>query len=976
MFIDRSVVVYQLFSSYSPIISQTIKIFKIRQISVTFVNIAFIDYFCRKYHEIQMFSKMKYYIIKHIITIFSLIQLFFFTSCANHEQNFIIGVSQCSNDEWRSRMNEEISREALFYPNLKVEIRTAKDNNREQIEDIEEFIAKGVNLLVVSPNEAEAITPVVEKAYDRGIPVVLVDRKIASDKYTAFVGGDNYLMGKQIGTYMANRLDGKGKIVELTGLKGSTPALERHRGMNEVLKEYPSMETISTADAAWLKEKAEMKFDSILSVHKDIDMVIAQNDPMAYGAYQAAMKAGREKEILFVGVDALAGEKLGVELVADSTLDATFIYPTGGDRVIQVAMDILEGKDYKRENILSSALVNAGNARIMQMQTAHINTLDTKIEVLNNKLDAYLMRYSAQKMFLYACIVILLLLVVLLFFVVRAYWMKIRLNAELSSRKKQLEEQRDRLIDLSEKLEEATKAKLAFFTNVSHDFRTPLTLIADPVKKLMDSENIRDDERFLLNIVNKNVTVLLRLVNQIMDFRKFENGKLEMHLSEFDIKESVREWAEAFRTLAFRKHISFRISADEGDYRVVADAEMMERITYNLLSNAFKFTPENGCIGISLGRNAENGISMKFSDTGVGMPAEHVRHIFESFYQVDVHHAGSGIGLALVKAFVEMHHGKIEVESKEGNGTVFAIDIPARQDGRIYHDIDRKAVLNSLKEGAVVMASQESLTAEGGTSGGGYGRNGDRHEAVVLVIDDNQDVRDYVKSLLEGHYTVMEAANGSEGLKSAIANVPDVIICDVMMPVMDGMECCRRLKAEPRTSHIPVMMLTAYSMDEQKIKGYECGADSYISKPFSSELLMARLRNLIENRNRLKDFFGDKVTTSTTPLADADKGFVEKLRRLIEENMGNTDFSVEDMGEKIGFSRVQLYRKAKALTGYTPNELLRIARLNKANAIIKTAAGKSISEIAYEVGFSSPSYFTKCYKEFFGENPTEVLRKR
>ena len=912
---------------------------------------------------------MKHFLIKYFALITIILSIV--SSCKRNEPDFIIGVSQCSDDEWRSRMNEEIMREALFYPNLKVEIRTVEDNNQEQIKDIEEFIANDVNLIVVSPNEAKAITPVVEKAYDLGIPVVLVDRKITSDKYTAFVGGDNYLMGKQIGTYIANRLNGKGKIVELTGLKGSTPALERHNGMNEVLKEYPSIEIIATTDAAWLKNKAETKFDSILSIHKDIDMVIAQNDPMAYGAYQAAMKAGREKEMLFVGVDALAGEKLGVELVADSILDATFIYPTGGDKVIQVAMDILKKRDLERDNILSSALVNAGNARIMQMQTSHINTLDEKIEMLNAKLDAFLMRYSAQKMFLYACIVILFLLAVLLFFVVRAYWMKIRLNAELSSQKKQLEEQRDQLIDLSKKLEEATKAKLAFFTNVSHDFRTPLTLIADPVKKLLNSENIRDNERFLLNIINKNVTVLLRLINQIMDFRKFENGKLEMHLSEFNIKDCMKEWAEAFRTLAFRKHITFKITADDGDYNVVADAEMMERITYNLLSNAFKFTPENGNISICLSKNTENNISMKFSDTGVGMPAEHVRHIFESFYQIDVHHAGSGIGLALVKAFVEMHHGKIDVESKEGNGTVFTINIPTKQDGKIYHDIDRKAVLNNLKEGAVVMAGQESLSAESCIS-----KEKGGHETVVLIIDDNQDVRDYVKSLLNEHYTVLEAANGSEGLKQAITNVPDVIICDVMMPVMDGMECCKRLKAEPRTSHIPVMMLTAYSMDEQKIKGYECGADSYISKPFSSELLMARLRNLIDNRNRLKDFFGDKVTTSTTPLTDTDKGFVEKLRKLIEENMGNTDFSVEDMGEKIGFSRVQLYRKAKALTGYTPNELLRIARLNKANAIIKTATEKSISEIAYEVGFSSPSYFTKCYKEFFGESPTDVLKKK
>lgn len=909
--------------------------------------------------------------INNICIIFSLILIFFISSCARSEKNFIIGVSQCSDDEWRTRMNDEIKREALFYPGLKIDIKTVKDNNQDQIKDIEEFITKGVDLIIVSPNEAEAITPVIEKAYESGIPIVLVDRKISSDKYTAFVGGNNYLMGKQIGTYIANRLNGKGNIVELTGLKGSTPAAERQKGMYDILKDYPSIKIISTVDAAWLKDKAENKSDSILTQYKDIDMIFAQNDPMAIGAYRAAQKLGREKEMLFVGVDALSGEKLGVELVADSILDATFIYPTGGDKAVQVAMNILENKYYEKENMLSSALVNAGNARIMQMQTSHINTLDDKIKVLNKKLDLYLIRYSSQKMFLYACIVIAILLAVLLFFVVRAYWTKIRLNTELSRQKQQLEEQRDKLIDLSQKLEEATKAKLAFFTNVSHDFRTPLTLIADPVKRLLESENIKENERFLLNIIHKNVTVLLRLINQIMDFRKFENGKLEKHLSEFNIMVCMKEWAEAFRTLAYRKHIQYRFTADKGDYNVVADAEMMERITYNLLSNAFKFTPENGSISICMKKLSDDILCIKFSDTGVGMPAEHVKHIFESFYQIDVHHAGSGIGLALVKAFVELHHGNISVESKEGNGTVFTIEIPTKQDGEIYSEINRKAVLNNLKEGAIVMADQESLTVDNTTANK---ENKEKTKDVVLIIDDNQDVRDYVKTLLNDTYSVIEAGNGSEGLKLAIANVPDIIICDVMMPVMDGMECCRRLKAEPRTSHIPVMMLTAYSMDEQKIKGYECGADSYISKPFSSELLMARLHNLIDNRNRLKDFFGDKAIVNNIPLTDTDKGFVEKLRELIEKNMGNADFSVEDMGEKIGFSRVQLYRKAKALTGYTPNELLRIARLNKANAIIKTSTERSISEIAYEVGFSSPSYFTKCYKEFFGENPTDVKK--
>lgn len=566
-------------------------------------------------------------------------------------------------------MNKELRREALFYPGVEVDIRTAKDNNAQQIADIEALISQHVDLLIVSPNEAEAITPIIEKAYDKGIPVELVDRKIHSRKYTAYVGADNYEIGHHVGRYIAERLQGKGNLVEVTGLRGSTSALERHRGLKDALKQTPGIKIIASADAAWLKGAAESAFDTILSRYPHIDMVFAHNDRMAIGAYDAAVKRNRQHDMLFVGIDALAGEGYGVEQVADGHLDATFIYPTGGDKVMEVAMNILQGKEYTRETKLSTALVNKANARIMQMQTAHISQLDTKIEVLDRLLDTYLMRYSSQRMLLYACIVILILVAMLLFFVVRAFWTKNRLNAELSDQKKRLEEQRDQLISLSKQLEEATHAKLAFFTNVSHDFRTPLTLIADPVNQLAESKNLGENERFLLNIIQKNVTVLLRLINQILDFRKFENGKLDMTLSRFDISENIKEWTDAFRTLSYRKHIHFAVSVDSTDkgYMMVADAEKMERITYNLLSNAFKFTPENGTIEVKLSifdKENVRWLRYQVSDTGIGMPAEHVKHIFESFYQIDVHHAGSGIGLALVKAFVEMHGGTISVDSK------------------------------------------------------------------------------------------------------------------------------------------------------------------------------------------------------------------------------------------------------------------------------------------------------------------------
>ena len=915
--------------------------------------------------------------MKHKIFILFFLGLFLclsFSACESEQSVWRIGVSQCSDDAWRTQLNREIEREALFYPGVSLEFKSAHDDSQQQIKDIETLVNDGVDLLVVAPNEVSAITPVIEKIYQKGIPVVLVDRKIDSESYTAYVGADNYEMGYQIGQYIVNRLGGQGNVVELTGLSDSSPAMERHRGLKEALTESGHVNLLATVDAGWRLQDAEQVFDSVLTCYPEINLVFAQNDRMGVGARNVAVRRNRSKDMLFVGVDALPGKGHGVELVSDGLFDATFIYPTGGDCVMQVAMQILQHKPYKRVNLLSTALVNRENARIMLMQTQHIETLDGKIELLDKQLDEFLLRYSSQRMFLLACLVILILVCVLLVFVVRAFWTKKRMNAELSAQKMKLEEQRDQLIELSRKLEEVTHAKLAFFTNVSHDFRTPLTLIADPVDQLLQSHHLNEHERFLLNIVHKNVAVLLRLVNQILDFRKFEDGKLQLRLSQFDLYASLLEWADAFRTLSFRKHIHFQIDADaDTDFTVTADAEKLERIVYNLLSNSFKFTPENGQISMHLSsctKNGEPAVRLQVTDTGVGMPAEHVRHIFDSFYQIDVHHAGSGIGLALVKAFVEMHHGTISVDTTEGQGTCFTIEIPACQSGTLDPDTTRSAVLTNLKEGAVLAADQETLQAVAPES------TPDDKE-TILVIDDNLDIRDYVRSVLQDEYNVIEAANGQEGLQQAMKYVPDAIICDVMMPVMDGMECCRRLKSEVQTSHIPVMMLTAYAVDEQKIKGYECGADSYISKPFSARLLTVRLRNLIENRRRLQSLFADisNVSLQKTPVAEVDKGFLEKLHRLIEERLSDPDLSVEELGEQIGLSRVQLYRKTKALCGYSPNELLRIARLKKAASLLASTE-KTISEITYEVGFSSPSYFTKCYKEYFGENPTAVLKRK
>nr|WP_279142554.1 substrate-binding domain-containing protein [Bacteroides acidifaciens] len=930
---------------------------------------------------------MKY--TQWIVILFCLIGM---TACRQDVLRFRIGVAQCSDDSWRHKMNDEILREAMFYDGVSVEIRSAGDDNRQQAEDVRYFIDKGVDLLIISANEAAPMTPIVEEAYQKGIPVILVDRKILSDKYTAYISADNYEIGRAVGNYMASTLKGKGNVVELTGLSGSTPAMERHQGFMAAISNFPDIKLIDKADAAWERKPAEVAMDSILRRHPKIDAVYAHNDRIAPGAYQAARKAGREKEMIFVGIDALPGKGNGLELVLDSVLNATFIYPTNGDKVLQLAMNILEAKPYPRETIMNTAVVDRTNAHVMQLQTAHISELDEKIETLNGRIDGYLSRVATQQVVMYGGLVILLLVAGLLVVVYNSLRSKNRLNRELSEQKRQLEEQRDKLeeqrdqleqqrdklaeqrdqlIQLSHQLEEATHAKLVFFTNISHDFRTPLTLVADPVAHLLADKTLSDDQHRMLLLVQRNVNILLRLVNQILDFRKYENGKMEYTPVPVDILSSFKGWNESFLAAARKKHIHFSFdNMPDTDYHTLADVEKLERIYFNLLSNAFKFTPENGKVTVRLSaltKEDDRWIRFTVSNTGSMISAEHIRNIFDRFYKIDMHHAGSGIGLALVKAFVELHGGTISVESDEKQGTVFTVDLPVRTCACETSSLEESPV-SSVSEASslndALPIEEEELE-----------KNYDSSKPSVLIIDDNVDIRSYVHGLLHTNYTVIEAADGSEGIRKAMKYVPDLIISDVMMPGIDGIECCRRLKSELQTCHIPVILLTACSLDEQKIQGYDGGADSYISKPFSSQLLLARVRNLIDSHRRLKQFFGGGQALAKEDVCDMDKDFVEKFKTLIDAKMGDSGLNVEDLGKEMGLSRVQLYRKIKSLTNYSPNELLRIARLKRAASLL-ASSDMTVAEIGYEVGFSSPSYFAKCYKEQFGESPTDLLKRK
>ncbi|GHS96787.1 sensor histidine kinase [Bacteroidia bacterium] len=864
-------------------------------------------------------------------------------------------------------MNTEMQHEAMLHPGITLDIQFVSDDTEKQIADIQNFIDKKVDLIIVSPNVAAPITPVIEKAYAAGIPVVLVDRKILSDNYTAFIGADNYQIGKEVGNYVVKLLGGKGNIVEIRGLEGSSPVTERHQGFISVIHNYPEINTIYEADGAWLQEIAGQKMTEVLAGNPDIDLVFAHNDRMAMGAYDAANLQDKANGIYFIGIDALPGSNGGIEQVLENKLKATFIYPTSGEKIIQLASNILQGKPYEKNNTLYTNVVDETNARVLKLQTDVIIEQENKLNFLDNRVDTYLSQYTTQRYLLLAAVFIVALFIGLSYFIFRAYRAKHRLNIELEKRGEQL-------VALSKQLEEATHAKLVFFTNISHEFRTPLTLISGPVSSLLADKTINVEQRRLLTLMQKNIGILMKLIDQIIDFRKYENGKLKLDLSPSDLKEQFIEWNESFREIAKRKHLNFHFNVlPDADFSMAIDVPKMERIYFNLLSNALKFTPEKGTVSVNLNKINQDNTDyavIEVSNSGKGISEEDIQHIFDRFYQVDSHFAGSGIGLALTKAMVELHEGQIQVNSTADGWTTFTVLLPFRQKETQSQSVETR---NTLSLPTAITPFDNETPNHRETV---FDETRNDHKQLVLVVDDNPDIRSYIRMVMQNQYTIMESENGEEGFKKAVKHIPDIIISDVMMPKIDGIELCQKLKAELSTSHIPVILLTACSLDEQRITGFKSGADDYIAKPFNSDILEVRVSNLIESRKRLKALFRENLFSrnSGDEINEAEKTFLAGLNELIEKHLSDSALNVEDLGQHIGLSRTQLYRKVKSLTGYSPNELLRIMRLKKACALLSSSES-NVAEVAYDTGFTSASYFAKCFKDYYNESPTDYLKR-
>ncbi|MBR5063570.1 MAG: substrate-binding domain-containing protein, partial [Bacteroidales bacterium] len=501
------------------------------------------------------------------------------------------------------------------------------------------------------PNQVNTITPAVEAAFDAGIPVILFDRKIDSDKYTAFIGADNVEIGRILGNYAAKVLGGKSRIVEIQGLEGSSPAIDRHNGFVEALAAYPGISVVASRYGGWLQEGGAKAMQEFLDEGIAFDAVFAQNDRMARGAYEVLPDPAG---IPFFGIDALAD---GIQDVIDGVLTATYLYPTSGDQVMEIAMNILSGKPYERENRLESLLVDGQNARMQLIQEQVTARQLSMVEELNEKQDAFLAQINSQKLVLLLLLALIVALITGIVLAVRSYFV---------TRK------------LSQQLEESTKAKLAFFTSVSHDLRTPLSLVSAPLDRMM-TDDMKPAQKQTLQVVRRNVDVLMRLVNNILDFRKIESGAFPLTLSRFDLCAAAREWMSGFEEATRNKELRF-VGPESLD--VEADMHLMERALFNLLSNAFKHTEEGAHIQVKVAEAGAD-VILSVEDDGSGIDADQLPKIFEMFYQGQNEASGTGIGLALVRGIAQLHGGSVSVQSEKGQGSTFSIRIPRKGRGKV-----------------------------------------------------------------------------------------------------------------------------------------------------------------------------------------------------------------------------------------------------------------------------------------------------
>jgi len=888
--------------------------------------------------------------------------IFLFLQCTYEakEKKIVIGLSQCMlDDAWRQTMIRETQIEVSNYDNIDLILRNADTNNKQQIEQIRELIGMKVDVLIISPNESEQLTPVAEEAYKAGIPTIITDRKVNTELYTTFVGASNYEIGLSAGRYASDYLPENAVILEIRGLATSSPAQERHEGFLEALKHRPDI-TFVTIEGEWRYDTASVRI-SRMALPEKIDFVYAHNDMMAIAAREFFVKQDSVggKKLHIIGVDAVPGA--GLEAIADGRINTSFLYPTGGEQIIRAAVNIAEGKPVERFIPLQTALVDKSIASTLLLQSQQLVNYQQRIETQLSRINMLLDRFTFLQNSLFLISVLMIAFIILTVYAFRINRKLKHANTALHEINAKEEEQRHKLVALNAEIQNVTAQKLQFFTNVSHEVRTPLTLILSPLNKIISMSQGSSLLPDLL-LIRKNSERLLRVINQMLDFRKIENKQVRMKIREVDIVNFVREVMAYFDSMVSVRGIAYTFQSDVSDSRLWLDADMMEKVFVNILSNAFKFTPENGTINVRVSENGET-IDIAIEDNGCGISEENLPYLFDRFY-TGKQSGGTGIGLHIANEYVNMHKGTITVKSELGVGTCFIISLLKGREHLTANESTEYDVTPLSYEASNLDESEiDELLSH-------------KYPYTVLVVEDDDEVRAYLEAELSNQFAVISASNGKEAVAALERENVSLVLSDVMMPDMSGFELCRFIKTNLSFSHIPVILLTALTDERQRTFGISLGADSYIHKPFHVPYVKIKIIRLLEERKRLREQLLRKLQDNHLLLAEPEKAdniddmFLRRFLVKIEEVYADSEYNIERLSDTLGLSRGHLHRKIKELTGITPIDFLRNYRLNKAALLIRQNA-LTISEIAYQTGFTSPAYFTKCFRIVYGMTPTE-----
>jgi signal transduction histidine kinase/DNA-binding response OmpR family regulator len=884
------------------------------------------------------------------------------------EKKFRIGFAQRTQaDNWRKTMLESMKRELAFHPEIEFITKDANGHSETQIRQIQELIDLRVDLLIVSPNAAQPITPIVEKAYQQRIPVIVLDRRTASDQYTAYVGANNVEVGRTAGMYANALLKSNGNVVEIGESPGSSADIDRHRGFVDVLAAHPTLRLVKKLEGDWDKRSFTNELTQLLNAPGGVQLIFAQNDRTALKASRICQQLGLGRTIRIIGVDGLIGPNEGIDLVDRRILNATVLYPTGGKEAIRTAVAILNQQPFKRENRLAITLVDSSNVQIMKLQNEKVIEQQRDIERQQQRINDLSRTYLSQKNTLYITLISLFVVMSLGAWALYLYRTKQTAYQTLEQQNEEIREQRDTIETVSQRARLATEEKLRFYSYISHEFNTPLGLILTPTEDLLAKKSISThDLRNNLQLVQKNAYRLLRLVDQMLDLRKTDAGKIRLQTAEQDVITFVQDVVQDFRKKAEKQRIDLRLMTGLTVCPLWFDAEKLDKVLFNLLSNAFKYTPRGGYIHLYLDLIGER-LQIRVKDNGEGMAPDEKAHAFDLFYSsAKPFSLGKGLGLALSMEFIQLHRGDIRLESEKGQGTEFTILLPL---GNAHLDSDE---MKGVPTPHVATLPVLLMEADDDASDVTPPTTPSRRLGTILLVEDNHDLRTFLSTRLRDEYEIVAEENGEEGWQQALEIIPDLIISDVMLPGLDGLQLTQRVKADLRTSHIPVVLLTAKGQMEQRIDGARAGADAYITKPFNTIYLLETIRTMLANRRKWQQRYASDFLVQSGS-SNQDKKFLNQLTALIEQNLTDAGFGVEKLSRDMGLSRVQLYRKVQALMDVNVVDYITEIRLKKAKHLLRET-NKPMSEIAYEMGFSSPAYFTTFFKQHTQKTPSDYRK--